>query len=560
MRRAGRQCFAATLAGAVLLLPVAAALLLPASAIAHAVLESSKPAAGSTVEISPRRIVLTFSEAPDVKLSLVRVIDARGVAVPGVLAPQPVPADKQSLEVLPSTPLVDGTYTVNYRVVSTVDGHVGSGAFAFGVGQAAGKAVVVQLVHTSKLADWLVGVGRWLLYGALVVLIGATTTSVLVYRVRLPQGGIITLRWALVAAAIALALMTWGEKILVGARTLMPLLTAREGFFLLALALTLGWCTGAVVLVDLWPARWSLWLSGAAGAAAVAAHVAAGHAASPSSVWLLNVFAQWVHMTAVGIWIGGLFWLLLGFRGRDHDARATAVARFTRIATWTLAGVLATGLARAVVEVGSVSALFDTRYGLTLMVKIALVAGLVSLGALNHYFWVPALRRNRTAGDERRFGLNSRAELIVAVAVLAMTAVLSGLVPAGTAAAARSEQVRDRASITASGHDYATSMRVELTLTPGRAGRNTYVLWVDDYDTGDPLTSITSVRLQCAPPNEPGLSTRTAALARAPDGSWTGSGLDFSVAGLWKVAVYVQQQSAGTIVELSVPVRSPSPP
>ncbi len=60
--------------------------------------------------------------------------------MPGISEPQPVPGDKVSLEVLPGTPLADGTYTVNYRAVSAVDGHVDPGAFAFGVGQEAGEA------------------------------------------------------------------------------------------------------------------------------------------------------------------------------------------------------------------------------------------------------------------------------------------------------------------------------------------------------------------------------------------------------------------------------------
>ena len=47
-------------------------------------------------------------------------------------------------------------------------------------------------------------------------------------------------------------------------------------------------------------------------------------------------------------------------------------------------------------------------------------------------------------------------------------------------------------------------------------------------------------------------------LKPAPDGSWKGAGLDFSVAGRWKVVVYVQQKSGGTTVDLQVPVR-PAP-
>ena len=41
-------------------------------------------------------------------------------------------------------------------------------------------------------------------------------------------------------------------------------------------------------------------------------------------------------MTAIGVWVGGLFWLLLGFRGRDAAERGAAVGVFTRMATVVL--------------------------------------------------------------------------------------------------------------------------------------------------------------------------------------------------------------------------------
>jgi copper transport protein len=204
-----------------------------------------------------------------------------------------------------------------------------------------------------------------------------------------------------------------------------------------------------------------------------------------------------------------------------------------------------------------VSALLDTDYGIMLLVKIALVAGLVGLGALNHFFWVPAVEAGGQGGD-RRFGLNSRGELAVALCVLAATAVLSGLAPAKTAAIASG--AGRTGQVTASGHDYATAVRATLTLTPGVAGRNDYVLWVDDYDTGDPLKTVTAVSMKCSLPDRPTVAAVTVKLDRAPDGSWTGSGLDFSVAGRWKVEVAVQEEAKGTVVPLALTVRAgPAP-
>ena len=186
------------------------------------------------------------------------------------------------------------------------------------------------------------------------------------------------------------------------------------------------------------------------------------------------------------------------------------------------------------------------------------MVGLVALGALNHFFWVPAVRGDGGEPAERRFGLNSRGELAVALGVLAATAVLSGLAPAATAAAVRPARGASATRVTASGSDYATSVRVELTVTPGVAGRNAYKLWADDYDTGDPLTTVTDVRMQCSLPARPSMATVTVPLRRAADGSWTGSGLDFSVPGRWKVDVYVQEKTSGTTVPLELTI-APAP-
>ena len=552
-----RHARALSLAALLLLAGVCAAAL-PAAAAAHAALESTDPAADSSVPTSPEHIVLTFSEDPAVDLSLVRVLDASGAAVPGIGAPEAVPGEPFALQVTPSEPLVDGVYTVNWRVVSAVDGHVESGAFAFGVGETPepGSAVVVELLHSSPWASAIAVIGRWLLYVTLVLLIGAASTSLFVYGGRLPSGRVAVLRIAVAVAGVSFALMVWSERVLVGAPSLLPLFLTRQGQLLLALAVALLLCVGAVVAVDLWPARWSLWSLGAAGSVAVLVHVAAGHAASPSPVWLLNIAAQWVHVTAVGVWVGGLFWLLLGLRGREQAARATAVGRFTRVATGTLVVVLATGLARALSEAGSVDALLDSDYGVALLVKIGLVAGLVALGALNHFLWVPEVRRGDGQGP-RRFALNSRGELAVALGVLAATAVLTALPPGVTAEA--SGAASTPSGVTASGEDYATTVRVSLTVTPGRAGRNDYLARVEDYDGNAPAAGVTAVKLECSVPSDSRVNPVTVSLERAADGTWRGRGLEFSIAGLWRVSVLVEMKSGGVTVELALPIQQPLP-
>ncbi len=384
---------------------------------------------------SPATIELTFAEDPDPKFSKVAVLDAVGQKVPGVSAPEAVPGKPLDLRVTLAEPLGTGVYTVNWRTVSAVDGHVESGAFAFGVGAtpAPGSEQIVNLGSTSSWAEGLGVAGRWLLYAGLALFVGAASTCLFVFRGRLPAGGVTLSRLALLLAAVGLALMVWSERELVGAPSLLPLFQSPAGQLLLSLGVALALCAAAVVALDLYPARWSLWVLGITGLAAILVHVVAGHAAAPSSWRYLNLCVQWVHMSAIGVWLGGLAWLLLGIRGMARPERAAAVAAFSRIATGTLVVVLATGLVRGLVEVGSLGALFDTSYGVTLLVKVGLVVLLVALGALNHFRWVPTL--GARDGAARSFRLNSSGELALAAAVLLATAVLTGFAPASSAVA-----------------------------------------------------------------------------------------------------------------------------
>jgi len=104
---------------------------LAASVRAHAALVKSTPARGTTVVQPPQRVELVFSERLEPAYSTVAVVDAAGQQVDlrdGALSP----TDTRRVSVsLP--PLVPGTYTVRFRVLS-VDGHIVESEFHFTVG------------------------------------------------------------------------------------------------------------------------------------------------------------------------------------------------------------------------------------------------------------------------------------------------------------------------------------------------------------------------------------------------------------------------------------------
>lgn len=126
---------------------------------------------------------------------------------------------------------------------------------------------------------------------------------------------------------------------------------------------------------------------------AVLAEVASGHAGSGGLAWV-EVAAQWGHVAAVGVWIGGLAALLLGIRGAADATKATAVRRFSRVAGFALLLVVVTGTIRAFDELDGIGDLVSTSYGRVLTVKLVALAGLVALGGRTGIGTCPMRRRD----------------------------------------------------------------------------------------------------------------------------------------------------------------------
>ena len=126
MRRAG-------LAGIV----AVAALVLPASAWAHAALLQTVPVASRTVNAAPTEVRLRFSEPVEPRFAIVSVTDAGGRQVTDG-DPTTAPGSPQTL-VTPLQRVPEGWYLVFWRVISA-DGHPVRGAFTFAVGPNPGPA------------------------------------------------------------------------------------------------------------------------------------------------------------------------------------------------------------------------------------------------------------------------------------------------------------------------------------------------------------------------------------------------------------------------------------
>jgi copper transport protein len=220
--------------------------------------------------------------------------------------------------------------------------------------------------------------------------------------------------------------------------------------------------------------------------------------------------------------------------------------------------VVVTGVARSAEELGGWGRLTDSGFGRALDLKLALFAGLVALGARNRYRLLPPFRAGRgdaLAAD--RLGRSVGAELGLAAAVLAAAALLSQLAPGLPGGASRPRPAATPV-LEASGADWATTVRVTLTVTPGAAGPNRFTATVADFDTGTVL-AVDRVELAGRPLDHPDLGTARLELAQAPDGRWLGQGRLLSLAGRWDLTTTIQRPAGGVTVPLALHVPPPTP-
>jgi copper transport protein len=529
------------------------------AAAAHGVLESSEPAGGSSLERAPAAVTLRFSERPDPGLSTVRVLDSGGRVVAGGPA-QPVAGQPLELRV-PAAGLAGGSYTVTWRIVSAVDGHRTDGVFGFGVGAAGAPRMSpsrsVAGVDAGPVLGPLAVTGRWAWYWGVALLVGAGATGLLVFGGRLPGRPVLLLGAALAAAAGGLVVMTVAARADAGVG-LGDLLGSTIGRWLLWRAAMLAAAGVAVAWLLARPGPGPPLLAvGLAGGGGMLVHALAGHAAGPSSLRPLNLLAQWTHLLAVGVWIGGLAWLFAGLR-RRAAARPTreVVLRFSKLAGISLAVVVVTGVVRTADELGGWGRLVDSRFGRALDLKLLLFVGLVGLGALNRYRLVPLFQAGAGRRAATRLRRSVGAELGVAAAVLAAAALLSQLAPGAPDRAGAAPLATP--ILEARGADWATTVKVTLTVTPGAAGPNRFTATVADFDTGAVLPA-DRVELTGTPASHPDLAGARLELVEAADGRWLGQGRLLSLAGRWNLTTTIQRPTGGITVPLALEVPPPAP-
>jgi copper transport protein len=535
---------------------VAALLCCVAPAAAHALLVSANPKVGAALTTAPTAVTITFTEQPDPRLSTIRVLDQHGSDV--TAGPTVAVAGQPRQLQVPLRPLAPGVYTVAWRTLSSVDGHLAAGSYAFGVGvtppAASSAASSGSVVSGAGGGDVNLSppalIGRWLLYAGLMLLVGTAFVGTLVYPA-VPARSAVLASIAWLSATAGAGLVSGAQIANAGVGLADAFATSLGTTLLLRLVPVL---TGLAVLATL--ARWRplgrtrLALLGAAGAGGMLADALASHAAA-SGQTVFNVAVQWVHVAAAGTWLGGLLALLLTLSTWPSPDRSRVARRFATSAVVGIVAVSLTGLLRAIAEVGTWNALLTTDYGHLVIAKSALLVVLAGLGGLNHFRNAPAASRSL-----RGLRLAGSTELAITAGVVALTATLVNLAPPVQAAPSPGSGGPQPIVVTA--HDFGTTLRARLRVSPGTTGFNTFEMTLTDYDSGAPLTD-RKVALSFSIPARPDIGASNLDLKPAGGGVYAATGPNLSIDGAWRITAIVSGGQRAVQVMFDVTASTPQP-
>ena len=504
------------------------------NASAHAQFVRSQPEPNAVLAQSPIEVLVFFTESLEIQFSEIQVVDPAGVRQDN--GDTHVHSDPTNPGVTLKPNLLQGTYTVLWRVLSSVDGHRTAGTFAFTVGsigpsQTPTIASLVIDSGGSAPPRWSSVTNRWLAFTAMAALIGAIVFPALVLPAGLralkadertaeaigrrgSRAVGATIISALAVVAITTALSLWLQSWAAGGQAdsfsamrdvwtdtrFGEILTLRVSIIvgaILLCALALPRLRSLLAKSDLLEPTWV-----ALGICALALPLTTSlnsHSAAGRSETEIYVASDWLHLVAGGIWIGGLLQLvllttaILPLIERRAAFLGGIIPRFSQVALVSVSVVVATGVFQWWHFLRGISAAFDSDWGYTLVAKVSLLLPLLLLAAFNLLIVRPRFvsfvfgglktASSRIMTWERRFRWAVAAEVAFAAAILLVAALLteSSIPPRGTSAV--NVAASPTPSIVAKTAQ-ADDLTLSLDVYPGRAGPNELSIFLND-NNGD---------------------------------------------------------------------------
>jgi copper transport protein len=486
---------------------------------AHASLVSVEPRDGSLLTEAPKSVDLHFNEA--VTAGAVNLVDAQG-KLRGDAA---TVSDGTTIKVVLPPAIPNGTSVVSYRVISQ-DGHPVAGSVTFSVG-APTAAIRPEITNVATVVlIWLARVASYVgLFG------GVGGAFFLVWIAR--RGAATRTISAVLATGLVGAVLSIGlqgldvlglplSALLSGAPWRVALGTSLGPSMLVAIAaMALSFVVLRSGSMSLARALSALALTGAGLALA-----ASGHAASapPQALMRLAIF---LHAVAVAFWLGALLPLAM-LLVQERSAALPIIRRFSAVALVVVAVLVATGIALAIVQLESLAALVDTRYGVILSIKLLLVGVLLILAALSRFRFTPALQRGARAAQPS----GSAQPLLRSIVAECMLGLGILFAVAGWRFTPPPRSLAPEAPLAI--HIHTDKAMFQVLIRPGRVGADDFVLQLMNDD--GTLLKVKEATMTVSQPSV-GIEGIERRGVLGPDAFWRVNNVPLSVPGRWHIRI-----------------------
>jgi len=558
---------------------------------AHANQINSSPAPNSELETSPDRVIVWYSEPIEESFSVVTVLNSAAERVDLDDSARD-PSEPTAMSVgLPE--LENGTYTVVWKNLSSVDGHKVIGSFVFAVGEplsAGAQIAAAEQPLLQTVADpWL----RWLVFLMAAIVLGGLAFELLIgipviYGASAKDswhvaGVAVSRAWSRIASiAVVVLLLAMIGQLLQQASVLSGNSAFAPDFAVLESVITeSGWgrlwlyrllsgigigilfliARRMAATVEVNPAEIEpdeddeSDLDGSLVGDSVIAQIASllglvflglitvssHNAASPSEVKTLAMSTDFIHLVASMIWLGGVIYLAIAVPvlvkhlvgANVSDLLESVIPRFTVLGILSAGILVITGIFSSYMQV-TIPAATATPYGWFLVGKLALLVPLFGFAAYNGF----RLARRFGIGGERSFGKSILIEAVVAVLVLVFAGWLASLEPARQYAGRMGIGAEDKAAY----QDSDGGTNFDIKIDPAEVGKNDVIVRITK-PTGEAIENAVDVRVRLKFVDDD-LGEPLVSLKDTGAGIWRLDDALLNIAGEYQAEVVVQRPDA----------------
>lgn len=484
----------------------------PRLASAHASLLSALPADGVTIFAAPESFRLEFNEpVSPLVMRLVRP-DGRIMALAN-------PTARNNAVTIVAPPMSQqGTYVLSWRVISA-DGHPVGGVVSFSLGHptAGVNAPAVEGAASVHVAIWA---AQFILWIGLFVGVGGAVFATWLAAKPPPARAILAavMIAGIVAAMASLPFQGLDALAEPPAQAWRPAIWVAgfENSWGSTVAIAVAALAAGLVALRLGDGAAAKGVAGLALAGTGLALAVSGHASTAEA--RLTVPAVFLHGICVAFWVGSLLPLAMTVRAGDR----VALERFSRLIPAPLVVLIVTGVALAAANFDRLDTLWTTDYGLVLAGKLAVVAVMLALAALNRYTLVPRLAPDRV----RRLTAVIATEFVLAIVILGIVGLWRFTPPPRALAAAEATFI----------HFHGERAMAQMQLTPQRDRGATLDIAVTDDDFKPVAAKEVAIVLWNPSAGIEPIRTGARFIGGA---QWRASGLRIAVAGVWRMRVEI---------------------